>query len=96
MSCCQQQGFSPQIRLETHLQQTIVNLVAEGLGVSLVPDSMRRMQLSGAVFRPLRASPLIEQGVYWNSENSNPCLPGFLECASHLASHQPGRAGLAE
>lgn len=86
LSCCQQQGFSPHIHLETHLQQTIVNLVAEGLGVSLVPDSMRRMQLAGAVFRPLLASPRVEQGLYWNSANSNPCLPGFIECAQRLAS----------
>ena len=33
--CCREHGFEPRIRLETHLQQTIVNLVAEGLGVSL-------------------------------------------------------------
>lgn len=85
MDCCREYGFRPSIRLETHLQQTIVNLVAEGLGVSLVPDSMRRMQLAGAVFRPLERSPLIEQGLYWNERHANPCRPAFLDCALEVA-----------
>ena len=79
---CRQHGFAPRVRLETHLQQTIVNLVAEGLGVALVPDSMRRMQLPGAVFRPLRDAPRVEQGLFWSAHNDNPCIAGFLACAA--------------
>ena len=33
---CRRSGFTPRIRLETNFQQTIVNLVAQGLGVALV------------------------------------------------------------
>ena len=79
--CCREHGFEPRIRLETHLQQTIVNLVAEGLGVALVPRSMSRMQLPGAVFRPISAVRVIEQGVIWAANNANPCLARFIECA---------------
>ena len=78
---CRRHGVEPRIRLETHLQQTIVNLVAEGLGVSLVPDSMRRMQLPGAVFRTLRDAPQVEQGLFWSAHNDNPCIAGFIACA---------------
>lgn len=85
-ACCRTHGFAPKARLETDLQQTIVNLVAAGLGVSLVPDSMRRMQLPGAVFRPLVASPRLELGVAWRIGNDNPCLPGFLAHARALAA----------
>lgn len=81
MTCCRSARFEPKIRLETHLQQTIVNLVASGLGVALVPDSMRRMRLPGAVFRPLNDSPSIEQGIYWNARNDNPALMDFLDIA---------------
>lgn len=81
---CRRHGFEPRIRLQTHLQQTIVNLVAEGLGVSLVPASMQRMQLPGAVFRPLTDAPRIEQGLFWSTHNDNPCLAGFLACATAL------------
>lgn len=78
MACCRRAGFEPTIRLETHLQQTIVNLVAAGLGVALVPDSMRRIQLQGAVFLPLDDSPSIEQGIYWHPNNTSPALADFL------------------
>lgn len=79
---CRAHGFVPRVRLETHLQQTIVNLVAEGLGVALVPDPLRRMQLPGAVFRPLAAAPRVEQGLFWSAHNDNPCIAGFLACAT--------------
>ncbi|WP_263146743.1 LysR substrate-binding domain-containing protein [Pseudomonas sp. RIT-PI-AD] len=81
MACCRDNGFEPRIALETHMQQTIVNLVAEGLGVALVPDSMRKLQLPGVVFRALDASPLVEQGMLWHAGNDNPCLPDLLACA---------------
>lgn len=89
-ACCRAHGFAPSVRLETDLQQTIVNLVAAGLGVSLVPDSMRRMQLPGAVFRPLAASPRVELGLAWRADNDNPCLAGFLACAESLAWRSAG------
>ncbi|WP_204353005.1 LysR family transcriptional regulator [Salinicola peritrichatus] len=81
MSCCRRARFEPRIRLQTHLQQTIVNLVAEGLGVALVPGSMRRIRLPGAVFLPLDESPVIEQGIYWHPRNTNPALAALLERA---------------
>jgi len=52
--------------------------VAKGLGVALVPDSMRKMQLEGAVFKPLQQSPTVEQGVFWTENNTNPCLELFV------------------
>lgn len=84
VGCCREQGFEPRISLETHLQQSIVNLVAEGLGVSLVPRSMGKMQLPGAAFRPIEQPRQVEQGIIWAAANANPCLPHFLHCARRL------------
>lgn len=81
IGCCRDHGFEPRIRLETHLQQTIVNLVAEGLGVSLVPQSMARMRLAGAEFLPVAGARIVEQGIIWAAGNDNPCLARFLACA---------------
>jgi len=86
VGCCRDHGFEPHIYLETHLQQTIVNLVAEGLGVSLVPQSMSKMQLPGAVFRPVSKPRIVEQGVIWAAGNDNPCLALFLSCAGDFAA----------
>lgn len=80
IGCCREHGFEPRIRFETHLQQTIVNLVAEGLGVSLVPQSMSKMQLTGAKFLPVSGTRMVEQGVIWAADNDNPCLARLLQC----------------
>jgi DNA-binding transcriptional LysR family regulator len=75
---CRAAGFLPTIRLETQLQQTIVSLVAEGLGVALVPDSMRKLGLANVTFRPLEDAPGVEHVVAWRPGNLNPALGPFL------------------
>jgi DNA-binding transcriptional LysR family regulator len=78
---CRSGGFEPDIRFEVQLQQTVLSLVDEGVGVALVPSSMRKAQLAGVVFRPLVDAPLIEQVLAWSPANRNPCLARFLELA---------------
>lgn len=73
------EGMVPVIRLETQLQQTIVTLVAEGLGIALVPKSMAKLGIGGVVFRPLESAPTIEHGIAWRPANLNPSLPLFLK-----------------
>ena len=75
---CRAAGFDPVIGLEVYLQQTIVNFVAEGLGIAFVPASMQRSQIKGAVFRTVADPPVIDQLLYWSPANKNPCLAGFL------------------
>jgi DNA-binding transcriptional LysR family regulator len=78
VQCCRAAGFDPIIGLEVYLQQTIVNFVAEGLGIAFVPASMQRSQIKGAVFRKVDNPPMIDQLLYWSLANKNPCLAGFL------------------
>lgn len=81
MGLCQAAGFEPSVRLYTHLQGTIVNLVAEGLGVAVVPSAMVKANLSGVRFYPIEGSPDVELVVAWDPGNRNPCLGTFLEAA---------------
>jgi len=78
---CRSGGFEPDIRFEVQLQQTVLSLVDEGVGVALVPASMRKAQLGGVVFKPLVDAPLVEQVLAWSPANRNPCLARFLELA---------------
>lgn len=70
-------GMLP-IRLETQLQQTIVSLVAEGIGIALVPYSLRKLSLPGVVFRPLADAPVVEQVLFWRTASTNPALPCLI------------------
>jgi DNA-binding transcriptional LysR family regulator len=79
---CQAAGFAPIIALEVYLQQTIVNFVAEGLGIAFVPASMRRSQIAGARFKPVADPPFVDQVLMWSAANKNPCVGGFVRtCA---------------
>jgi len=79
--CFERAGLTPSVRLEARLQQSIVSLVAESLGVALVPTSLRRLHLPGVVFRDLGDAPVVEHVVLWRTANLNPALPGFLAIA---------------
>jgi DNA-binding transcriptional LysR family regulator len=60
------------------LFQTILNLVAENVGVALVPRSMSRARLRGVCYRPLDKAPTVSQLLLWSGGNRNPCLQGLL------------------
>jgi DNA-binding transcriptional LysR family regulator len=81
---CRAAGFMPKVGLEVYLQQTIINFVAEGLGVAFVPASMRRSQIKGATFKRVANPPMVEQTLSWSSANKNPCLAGFLSVCETL------------
>lgn len=78
---CRAGGFIPTIRLETQLQQTIVTLVAERLGIALVPESLRKLGLANVTFRELEDAPDVEHVIAWRPGNLNPTLGPFLEAA---------------
>lgn len=79
-ACFAQAGLRPLIRLEVQLQQSIVSLVGEGLGVALVPASLRRLGVPGVVFVALKDAPRVEQVLFWREANTNPALPKLLAC----------------
>jgi len=83
---CLNGGFEPDIRFEVQLQQTVLSLVNEGVGVALVPTSMSSVQLEGVVFRKLANAPRVDQVLLWSSANRNPCLQTFVEMVSRAGS----------
>ena len=53
MEACHQAGFTPQEVIEVRETSTMVAFVAAGLGVALVPASVRSLALDGVAYRPL-------------------------------------------
>src|SRR5205807_342533 len=78
------QGRMPQLAQQAIQMQTIVNLVAAGLGVAWVPDSVREFQRSGVTYRQLGGKaaqrvPGCETSLVWPlSAPANPALERFL------------------
>ena len=50
LSACNAAGFSPRVGQEAPRIVSTLNLVAAGLGISLVPESLQRMRMDGVVF----------------------------------------------
>lgn len=78
MNACHEGGFSPQDIIHTNLQQSIINFVAAGLGVAIVPQSMSKFSHPAVTFRPIANSPLVKCGICWSAGNENPCLLNLL------------------
>jgi DNA-binding transcriptional LysR family regulator len=79
---CRDAGFTPRIEQEAIQMPTIVSLVAAGMGVSLVPASLRHMRRTGVVYRPLgETSPLMEVGLAFRNGEIEPAVAAFVNHA---------------
>ena len=79
---CRRCGFTPRIAQEAIQMQTIVSLVSAGLGVALVPASLRHMRRRGVVYRRLREdSPLLTVLLAWRAAHRSACLSQFVATA---------------
>src|SRR5688572_15538304 len=67
ITACRGAGFSPRVGQEAPRIISTLNLVAAGLGVSIVPASLRRLQMDGVVYRSL-------------AKNQQPLAPLILAC----------------
>lgn len=57
IAACHRAGFTPNIAQEAPRILSTLNLVAAGLGVTLVPDSLRALGMHGVAYRSLRTRP---------------------------------------
>jgi DNA-binding transcriptional LysR family regulator len=57
VAACLRAGFSPAVGQEAPRMSSTLGLVAAGLGLSIVPASMQRMNVEGVAFVPLSGDP---------------------------------------
>lgn len=88
ISMCHSAGFSPKIAQEASQVQTVLGLVASGLGACLLPDFIKNIKRPGVQYIPLAGSPpTVKLAVVWRSDNSSPLVKSFvsvIESSSHL------------
>lgn len=77
---CAAQGFYPRVRHEVRHWLSVVSLVAQGMGVSVVPAPLKRSGMAGAVFRPL-IEPMLPSEVHcaWQATRDHPARTQFLD-----------------
>ncbi|MCA6123676.1 LysR family transcriptional regulator [Bradyrhizobium sp. WSM 1704] len=86
---CAAAGFAPQVAQRAVQMETIVGLVAAGLGVALVPALFRTAGWESVVFRGIDggASPVpYEVALAWRRNDSSPALAALLASRDAAAS----------
>lgn len=88
IEACRAAGFTPwAVQKDVWLIQTIVGLVAGGIGVALVPGSTLSLPRQGVVYRPLRgATPTVEMAAVWRRGDASAVLRSFLRVVHEVCS----------
>lgn len=90
---CRKAGFVPAMAQETNTIHTALGLVGAGIGVALVPASVRRIGAVDVTFRSLvEARPQAELALAWKRDESNPVLARFLGVARDVARDEGQRS----
>jgi DNA-binding transcriptional LysR family regulator len=94
IAACIAGGFSPDIAYEAPQIVSTLNLVAAGIGISVVPSSMQRLHLDEVVYRPM-SGPHIPKGelnLAVREDSGDTPAGGFLalvrKAANAFAIHQ--------
>jgi DNA-binding transcriptional LysR family regulator len=91
MAVCARGGFSPHVVQEAKAAQTMVSLVAGGLGVTLVPTSLINLQRRGVAYRPLEPpAPTTDLAVIWRQGDESAALEVFLTAVRQMAAPRAG------
>jgi len=82
MKLCLASGFSPNVVQEVTESHTIVGLVAAGIGVSLVPSSIRNIRSEGIIYRELEGTTtMTEIALAWRRDADSAIVQNFLAVA---------------
>jgi DNA-binding transcriptional LysR family regulator len=74
-------GSPPRVVQEAAEMQTIVGLVATGIGVSLVPASVEHLALQGVAYRPVTGGPSVDLAAVTREDEESPVVAAFLAIA---------------
>lgn len=82
LALCREAGFSPRpVQEDVWLVQTIIGLVAAGVGVALVPESAQVLRRRDVAYRRLGAGPHpreAELAAVWRRDDPSPVLRAFV------------------
>jgi DNA-binding transcriptional LysR family regulator len=84
MSAIAADGRLPRIVQEVAEMQTIIGLVASGMGVSLVPGSVQALARTGVVYRPVVGAPRSDLAMVTRRADTSPMVRAFAETARLL------------
>jgi DNA-binding transcriptional LysR family regulator len=89
MSLCRKGGFEPAVAQEAQSWHMIAELVGAGMGVSIVPSSVRRYRVPRVSYVSLRSTESVSMTVCRSRANTNEVAKLFVEIAKELVKVYP-------
>jgi DNA-binding transcriptional LysR family regulator len=88
IAACGRAGFSPKIGQEAPRMLSTLSLVAAGLGVTVVPASMSRLEAEGVVYRPIdKSAPLTAPlNLAYRRDEISAAVRGFVALVQRSAA----------
>jgi DNA-binding transcriptional LysR family regulator len=88
INACREAGFEPQIAAEVGHMLTNINLVAAGVGISLVPASMCEVNLRQVAYVPVRPRPGLAAPLTlaYLTRGRSPMLDRFVALSHQIAA----------
>jgi DNA-binding transcriptional LysR family regulator len=86
ISVCQSAGFTPSISYRAQHLFAMMNLVSVGVGISLVPEYMAKLNIPGVTLKRMSdVSPLTHLSVMWSPANRSPIVSRVVQQLQELA-----------
>ena len=76
---CQQVGFTPRVLQDAEMEAALMTFVAEGLGVTLAREHIKKLPHPGVAFRPLAPPVMSDYCIAWNRANDLRALHQYIE-----------------
>lgn len=80
---CRRARFSPRVLQDVEIERTLLQSVAAGLGVALLPDQIRKLPHENVVFRKLSPKVTTESCIAWRGDNPSPTLKAYIDIMGH-------------
>jgi DNA-binding transcriptional LysR family regulator len=79
---CRKVGFSPKVLQDADIERTVIQSVAAGLGVALLPDQVKKLPHDSVVFRELNPPVKTESCIAWKTDNPSVALKAYVNIVS--------------
>lgn len=80
-------GAQPRVAQQAIQMQTIISLVSAGMGIALVPQSLRNLARTGVRYVDLQEkAPQLDTGMVWRNADTTPALEKFLKVSAEAVA----------
>lgn len=85
VTICKKAGFVPTVAQEVAPMESVIGLVAAGVGIAIVPSVAKRLLITGVEYRSLRESyAVMEFAMAWRKDNTSPVVRAFVDLISDM------------